>query len=396
MISIDDLKITETGKQELHKIPDFNEETLKCIFMQSPFGMIVVDVFGEIVMANSSLIEIFRYSSLQNFEKYGYLKTLRSNKRPYLLEEWPLIRSLVMGENVKGEKIPIERGDGSLGYISMSASPIYDKNGTLTSAVAFITDITTTQNKENQLSSALQERDEFISVASHELKTPLTSLGLQTTLLERNLTSMDPTKCGRERMKKIAATTHKQILHLTSLVDNMLDLGRIHSEQMAIEKDYFNLSDLVKDVIGRMKFQFFDAGAPAPKFLGSDDAFGNFDRQRVEQVINNLLTNTIRYGQKKPVVVGVRSLPENLIISVKDHGIGIDPKDKDLIFDRFGRVKNKEKPNGLGLGLFIAREIVLQHGGRIWVESKIGQGSTFFVSLPKDKLNRPPERPLKN
>jgi signal transduction histidine kinase/PAS domain-containing protein len=233
----------------------------------------------------------------------------------------------------------------------------------------------------DDLKSAVRARDEFLSIASHELKTPLTSLKLQSQIFKRSVQKGDLRVYEKDRVDAIVDQTDKQTARLTRLVDDMLDISRIRSGQLTINKEDFSFCDLVKETIERLSCQFSNNKA-IPKLEHECEIIGHWDKLRIEQVVTNLLTNAIRYGAGKPVNIRVEAVKDNVLLSVQDQGIGMDKKSQKKIFDRFERVVNANEVSGLGLGLFISKKIVLAHGGKIWVESELGKGSTFFVELP--------------
>ncbi len=159
----------------------------------------------------------------------------------------------------------------------------------------------------------------------------------------------------------------------------------MRSGQLNLEREHYNICDMVREVIERMKHQFTGSGSLVPQFTHCENAEGDWDRLRMEQVLTNLLTNAIRYGNKNSIHVSVVSDNDTVQIIVQDHGIGISEVAKEIIFDCFERDVNAKEVSGLGLGLFIAKQIVTAHGGKIRVESELGKGSTFVIELPKNK-----------
>jgi PAS domain S-box-containing protein len=239
------------------------------------------------------------------------------------------------------------------------------------------------ENLAEGLREAVLARDEFLSIASHELKTPLTSLKLQAQIFQRASKKGDSRLYEKDRVDAIITQTEKQVARLTRLIDDMLDVSRIRSDKLTLEKEYFCFCDLVKEVCERMSQQFAEANYASPIITLCDDSYGEWDRMRIEQVLTNLLTNAIRYGNRGPVLVRVENKNDTIYLSVKDNGIGISLEAKEKIFDRFERAIDANEVSGLGLGLFITHQIVKAHGGKIWVESELNKGSTFFVAFPK-------------
>lgn len=234
------------------------------------------------------------------------------------------------------------------------------------------------------LGKSVRARDEFLSIASHELKTPLATLKLQSQLFQRNLSKGDERAITTERLQGMSEQTDRQVNRLTRLVDDMLDVARIRSGKLQIDREVFDICDLINETVERLKIQFLNSLSGPPQVFNCDSALGEWDRMRIEQVIVNLMTNALRYGKGKPVVIHVEScdVSAKVKISVTDQGIGISKENQEKIFDRFERVSSESEIAGLGLGLFITKQIVESHGGRIWVESELEKGSTFFVELP--------------
>jgi len=219
-------------------------------------------------------------------------------------------------------------------------------------------------------------KDEFISIASHELKTPITSLKVFNKLLQKKLENAPIAELHRYISK-----IDEQTSRLTSLVTNLLDLSRVQTGKMKIEKAPFDLNDLVKDTV--------DAVQETTKkhtiiLKGKSKQVVTADRYRIYQVFVNLLTNAIKYSPDgKKIVVTVRDHEGKVQIQVRDFGIGIDNKNQKKIFERLFQVPSPDKKAlpGLGMGLYITKEIIEKHGGKIWVESTKGRGSTFYVTL---------------
>lgn len=232
------------------------------------------------------------------------------------------------------------------------------------------------------LEDAVRSRDNFLSIASHELKTPLTSIKLQTQLIMKQIGNFsDIPSEDAQKLSRMLSQTDKSVNRLTRLVDDMLDISRLSSNKMSLQIEEFNLSDLVVDIVERLQPQFNEY---KNKVTVEKEAnvVGKWDKFRLEQVLTNLLTNAARYGDSKPIEVKVTHVNSQAKILVKDHGRGIAKEDQERIFRRFERASSGDDIRGLGLGLFIAREILLMHKGNLSVESELNKGSEFTVSLP--------------
>jgi PAS domain S-box-containing protein len=235
--------------------------------------------------------------------------------------------------------------------------------------------------------NAVRARDEFLSVASHELRTPLTPLRIQLQRLIGTRTRPPMANVSPERLREILQRSEKHVQRLGALIDNLLDVSRITAGKLTLEFEAVDLAELTREVVSR----FHDDGnaeGPTILFEAEGDATGRWDKLRIEQVITNLLTNAIKYGAGKPVSVRVESDGHTARLSVQDQGIGIDQAKRGRIFDRFERAVDARAYGGLGLGLFIARQILDAHGGVIRVASQVGEGSTFTVELPVENRER--------
>ena len=220
-------------------------------------------------------------------------------------------------------------------------------------------------------------REEFFSIASHELKTPVTSLKAYTQLL-----LMDSDKFIDVQYKTMLERMEVQINKLTSLINDLLDISKIENEQLVFNNELFILNDLVSEIISDMQ----------PVSLSQKIIFKNNqpasvygDKERIRQVINNFIGNSIKYAsESKRIIIDIERQEDKVICSVQDFGKGINIEEQDKIFDRFYRVSgpNLHTFPGLGLGLFICKEVIEKQGGKIGVESTPGEGSIFYFELP--------------
>ncbi|HEY3445100.1 MAG TPA: ATP-binding protein [Myxococcales bacterium] len=224
-----------------------------------------------------------------------------------------------------------------------------------------------------QATESVNVRDSFLSIAGHELKTPLTALQLQVRCLsgETKKQPLEP------RVAKVA----RQCDRLVSLVDELLDVSRITAGRLRLEVQELDLAEVARERVAGLADELGRADcevrvvAPAP-------VVGRWDRLRVEQVVVNLLTNAMKYGCGKPIDLNLTNVQDRARLQVRDRGIGIAPEDQARIFARFERAVSSRHFGGLGLGLWIARQVVEAHGGTISVASTPGEGATFTVELP--------------
>jgi PAS domain S-box-containing protein len=227
---------------------------------------------------------------------------------------------------------------------------------------------------------AVELRDDFIAVASHELKTPLTSLKMQLQLLKERIRPVVkmPTL---EPILKMLASSDQQIARLARLIDDMIDTSRLTTGRLALNLEKFDMNVLVKQLAKQFEDQLARAKCDL-ELTTSSPAFGNWDRMRIEQILTNLLTNAIKYGAGRPIQIKVSERQGFVYVSVRDFGIGIAKDDHERIFNRFERAVSSKSFGGLGIGLFISRQIADAHGGKLWVESSLGEGAVFHLELP--------------
>ena len=238
------------------------------------------------------------------------------------------------------------------------------------------------------LRQALHARDEFLSIASHELKTPLTSLKLESQIISRHFAQGKASALTPERMRDWAESADRQVDKLVRLVDDMLDVSRIATGRLSVKRENLDLSRLVRETIDKFTAQA-EAASTTIRADIPEGVFTKADPLRLEQVVTNLLSNAVKYGDGKSIELKLRKTDGDACISVTDHGIGIEPENQERIFQRFERAVPTDSISGLGLGLFISKQIVSAHGGQITVNSKTGEGSTFTVLIPASAANEP-------
>jgi signal transduction histidine kinase len=279
--------------------------------------------------------------------------------------------------------VPVRTRGRTLGVITLGTAPPQRRLGTSDVAMAEELARRVAVALENaslyrDAQAAVRLRDEFLSVASHELKTPLTSLKLQHGLIDRAL--------GAESRAKVAprlATAVRQVQRLAALVDSLLDVSRISLGRLALEPTDVDLGQAVRDAVERMEEVFAQAGCSVRVDIPGPLP-GRWDALRLDQVLINLLTNAAKYGAGRPVLVeAVADGDDGVRLSVRDEGIGIAAEDLPRLFGRFERAVSDRHYGGLGLGLYISRQIVDAMGGSIAVESRPGVGSLFTVRLPR-------------
>ncbi|MBA2286218.1 MAG: PAS domain S-box protein [Ktedonobacteraceae bacterium] len=363
-------------KEQLQARQEFERAELEEILRQMPGGVVVTEPTGRITRGNKVIRKILRRPPLSNGtmttpeEWVGY----HADGSVYRGEEWPMARAIRKGETVEGEEIGFLRGDGTVGIISVAAAPLKDRNDAIIAGVATFYDISEYKELERR-------KDEFISIASHEMKTPITTIKAFAQYLQRTFE-----KQGLKEPAEYLAKIDVQVNKLTRLIADLLDVSKIQAGKLTLTEEDFDINQLVNDAVAEVRqaspdYTITIEGSLPGELVG--------DRDRLGQVMINLLTNAIKYSpgeDRVAVQIATQTAQgqEQAVISVRDYGIGIPSKYREKIFERYYRVYEDESKTypGLGLGLYISSEIVKLHGGKLWVESVEGQGSTFHFSVP--------------
>lgn len=249
-------------------------------------------------------------------------------------------------------------------------------------AIASLLELSESHDRMSREISGIRD---WISILAHELKTPLTPLCMQTGLVRRIIGQLDqevarPTALNR--LLSVTEITDKQIHRIDSLVNSLLEMARIDAGQLSLKEQYVSLKRIALEVI-----QQFTRDLGLPKDLialeAEGECWGYWDNLKLEQVLNNLISNAIKYGDGKPVQVRLRDAHGQVQLEVIDHGHGVAAGNQERIFHRFERLHPRGNVPGLGLGLYLSREIIRRLGGDIQIKSAPGQGSTFTVMLPR-------------
>lgn len=242
------------------------------------------------------------------------------------------------------------------------------------------------QVTQRELERAVRMRDDFMSMVSHELRTPLNTLYLEAQLRQLHVSKGNLAAFTADRLPAMIERDQRQIRNMVRLIDDMLDVTRMRKDALSIQPKPTDLAQLARAVVENLRQQAEAAGSEI-SLQAPAELSGVWDEFRIEQVLTNLLTNALRYGGSRPVEMVVAQVGTGedgfARVSVRDRGIGIAAEDQARIFEQFERTEHSRKhAAGLGLGLYITRQIVDLHGGRIGVESAPGEGSTFSVELP--------------
>ena len=352
------------------------KEQLEIILTNIADGIVVQDATGKIVYANLAAAHMLGYDSVKAWlaaPPLAYLERFDffdEQGNPFPLNNLPGRRA-IQGEAHPQETIrSVDKQTGIAAWNILKSTAIFDHERKPYLVITVLQDIT-------QLKEMEQRKDMFISMASHELKTPVTSLIGFAQVLQKRFQQRDD-----EQSLRFLSIMDGQLKKLTHLINDLLDISKMQTGQLTYNEECFDLGELVRETVHNLQ-----AATQSHKILieGEVHVQVSGDRDRIGQVLINLLTNAIKYSpQANKVMVSISKNASQAVVRVQDFGIGIAEAHQQRIFERFYQVGDPVERTfpGLGIGLYIAGEIVKRHKGRIWVESKKGKGSIFIFTLP--------------
>ncbi len=368
----------ETSVFEKTKISEelrSNQERLTLILETMAEGVCIVDIEGNVTYTNPMAQRILGLPKNELLSRrYNDSKwiNLRIDGTILPKEEHPMIVMMRTGMPVYDYEIGVQPPGKEKIYISVNAAPIRNSNAILIGGVGTFMDVTNRRK-------SIQQKDEFISVASHELKTPMTTLKASLQVLERMISMEKDSPLVPVFLNKANISLSK----LSGLIDDLLNVSRLEKGQLVLKKSFFNVYDVVKENADNL--QFVNKTIEAVTISGEQDVCIMADKYRIEQVLTNLLNNAVKYSPPpQRIYLTIELCNTNSVkVSVQDFGIGIPAEKQEQLFDRYYRVDySGNQYSGLGLGLYISNEIIIKHNGQIGVESEFGKGSTFWFALP--------------
>ena len=315
---------------------------------------------------------------------------LPSELAPFATTFGPPAMRAAAGERFSGWVSDWSRGSSNKTLL-LHSERLPESPGHRAVVVLAFDDVTELKRIQSELQRSVRVRDEFLSIASHELKTPVTALHLQIqSVLRAGERGASSGAVGYEWLTSRAewvvgkiTRAETQVMRLIRLIDNLLDVSRITAGRLEFEPEAVDLGQMTADVVDRLRDEAVRVGCELRVDM-EPNVVGIWDRLRLEQVVTNLLTNALKYGSGQPVELRVRATANDTgSLTVRDYGIGISPDNQARIFERFERAVSERQYGGLGLGLWITRQIVEALKGRVYVESGPGQGSVFTVDLPR-------------
>jgi PAS domain S-box-containing protein len=358
---------------------EISEGRVRRIIDANIIGVLFAKFDGSVYEANGAFLKMVGYSKKELQEGViNFLKITPPEQRKFDLRAIREMRQ-------KGSHKPFEkefiRKDGS--RVPVLVGTAYLK-GSKNEGIWLIVDLTERKQLERQ-------KDEFISIASHELKTPVTSLKAYAQVLTKRMTKKGDTDSASHLIKM-----DNQLDKLTNLIKDLLDVTKIEGGKLQFQNDYFDMNELVREIVEEVQ-RTTERHAIQITGILTKKLYG--DRERIGQVLINLLSNAIKYSPNaEKVTVSLQEGTDTTTICVRDYGVGIPKNMQAKVFDRFFRVNDTRSQTfpGLGLGLYISAEIIKRQKGKIWIESEPGKGSEFCFSLPVEGSQKVATKSTKN
>jgi signal transduction histidine kinase len=392
-VALENVRLRER-ERALWRDAEMGRQRLELIINSMAEGLLITSAEGAITSLNNSAQHLLFQAHLPLEETSTPLRRLAAfNEAKWLTDLADIIDRALAGKIIMGHELVADTSDEAVPLtLSISAAPLYDNRQSMQTrilgVVAVLNDITSHKQLEKL-------KDEFVSIVSHELRTPLTTIKGYTQHLIRRI---------ERRLRGISATqpanavaelpesydlrslniVQSQTDHLERLVNDLLDLSRVQWGELHLQYSSFYLADVLAESARQAQISaeqhtiYLDIDVQDSKLVA--------DKLRISQVAGNILDNAVKFSpQGKQVTVTLKEQGNEYLVSVSDRGIGVSPDFFDHIFERFYRVRNtaSRQYSGIGMGLFIAKAIVEAHGGRIWLSSSPGTGSTFYFTLPR-------------
>lgn len=362
-----------------------SRELLQAVIDSSTAVIYVKDVEGRYMLVNHRYEELFGIARGTMVGKSDYDVFSREHAEVFRAFDQ---RALLAGTSLEAEEVVPQ--DGALHTYLSIKFPLRDVTGVAYAVCGISTDITERKKIEEErgllleqeqrtrtaAEAAVRMRDDFLSIASHELYTPIAGLKLALQGLMHDMTGSTP------HAQKLLMLAERQCQRIVRLIEDLLNVTRIQAGKLALSVEELDLRALSREVVDRFEVELKRAGSRV-LWRAEAPVVGTWDRARMEQVVTNLVLNAIKYGAGKPIEIHLAADDENARLVVTDSGIGIEPSRLPYIFECFERGVSAKHYGGLGLGLYISRQIVVAHGGSIGVESELGVGTAFVVELPR-------------
>lgn len=346
-----------------------NEELYRDLYEEAPNAYLSVNVDGRIRRANRSAIELLGYTleeilGRQVSDLYADTPQGRTKSRE-------IFERFLAGEEIRNEELEMRRSDGSSFWVNLSIRPILDNRGQVTASRSIIVDVTEHKKLDDL-------KDDFIGLVSHELRSPMTVI---TGAINTALTEAE--RLTPEETHQLLSDAYIEANMLAKILNNLLELSRIQADRLSLHAEEISIAMVIQSAINEIKRQ-----ATTHSFsvtLPENPTLVFADELRLERILYNLLENAVKYSPpESKIEVSAKVEDDFLVVGVNDQGPGISSTDQDILFGPFQRLEGSrpDGTRGVGLGLLVCRRLVEAHGGRIWVESEPGKGSTFYFTLP--------------
>jgi PAS domain S-box-containing protein len=344
------------------------EESLRMAIDAAGLGTYFINVVDRIFYPSAKLKEFFGFAPDEEVPYEAAINQIHPDYRQ-------AAANLVEAAITKGIKFDMEypiigHNDGKIRWVRGIGTVQPDENGINKYFTGVLHEIT--EQKQDEI-----RKNDFIGMVSHELKTPLTSLTAIIQVANAKLKSSEDAFMAGAMEK-----ANVQVKRMSNMINGFLNISRLESAKLLIEKHEFNLDELIEDII---KETGLTVSSHVIKFQACIRLMVNADKDKIGSVVTNLISNAVKYSPKGKVIeVKCEIVGDKVQVSVKDEGMGLKPQDKDKVFDRYFRVESNHTKHisGFGIGLYLSAEIIHRHDGKIWVESESGVGSTFYFSLP--------------
>lgn len=362
------------------------------------YAIFMLDINGNVVSWNEGAKKFKGYKSSeiigQHFSKFYLPEDIKAKKPKMELE----VAEAVGRFEDEGSRV---RKDGTTFWANVVITALRDREGKLFGFSKVTRDLTERKKAEEDLrlsyeglevrikektgllEQALKSRDEFLSIASHELKTPITSIKMQLQMAQNRLNISKGQDIDVDKLTKGLTVASNQVERLTQLIDDLLDITKIQAGKLTYTFEPVNFSILLNEVLEGFSHQLSISKSHLNKYV-DESLEGVWDRMRIEQVLVNLIANACKYAKGSQIVIFAKRQNDKAIITVQDFGPGIPKDQRGKIFERFERLGQSKNVAGLGLGLYISKQIVIAHGGALELKPNEEIGATFMITLPID------------
>jgi len=381
---VDDVAELRRVREKLAALPG-SAVILEALFALAPVGIQIYAASGQSLLTNQAFRDLF---GSEPPPEYSILRDEIAIANGLL----GLVQRAFAGEVITApptwydprELTQVKVTEGRRVAISPTFFPLRDAEGLVQHVGIVFKDVTAEMDNARlyqDAREAIRVRDDFLSVAGHELKTPLTALQLYLEGLGNAFESVAPDDMQGQLTRKLR-DVERMVTRLGGLIDQLLDVSRLSAGRLVLEPETVDLAEVVREAVAQVEHEAHRRGT-AITVTTSDAVVGFWDRGRLNQVLSNLLSNAVKYGAGQPIVVELRAQGPEGVVAVRDHGIGIAVENQPRIFEKFERAAPERQFGGLGLGLWICREIVTAMRGSLDVSSAPGAGATFTVRLPR-------------